>query len=131
MNIHDFAGLRNISNREVYHGADQLRLVACELREPAYWKWKYPWEPPGVVRGPFSVPEYADLVKSTLHKYLQILPPTVQLPPTHTNAHTLSYHSCLLFPSLISPASRRRSPRRSRRVSLSPSRARSLRPSHP
>ena len=26
MNIRDFAGLRNISNREVYHGADQLRL---------------------------------------------------------------------------------------------------------
>ena len=34
MNIRDFAGLRNISNREVYHGADQLRLVACELRDP-------------------------------------------------------------------------------------------------
>jgi hypothetical protein len=34
MNIHDFAGLRNISNREVYHGADQLRLVACELCDP-------------------------------------------------------------------------------------------------
>eukprot|EP01036_Dinobryon_divergens_P035556 gene35556-46108_t len=51
--------------------------VSYATRMPPYFKLGKLWKTPGgVVRGPYSVAEYGDLVSKTLHAYLQMLPPS-------------------------------------------------------